>query len=815
MGGEVVLVAVDGSKEINEYALEWAIKNVVEETDSLTFLAVLPSENRLRPSVDRLKQSSGGGIHKFFACLLKTFTNKSGDYSLDKLGLVKEINQDGGYHRINEACLQMMRQLCVTNNVRQVQTKVNVVADATLGSVATKAIDLGATWVILDRRLKTEGEYCLKELSCNIVMVDHAIPTVLKSVDSQSMKKSDLNEHEKDCTMADVLGVLPSYNLDSNSVMTSSSLGFDSRSPRTDGSCSRSSSKRSNVHKTTNVITNIQSSNTYVRQYTQVVHRVGNDAAVYPSTPYSISQGSYFDTDETLGKPVSRPRKARTKSYSGLLKSDMNREESKMALVPTRRSADAPRFRRNNISSMQPNQLLVTKQPSDNWKRQSGPISPSSPMDRTSSIRKTMSVSIKQPPTPPPLCSICKHNAPIFGKPPRKFSYQEIEMATDGFSGKNFLAEGGYGPVYRGIMPDGQFVAVKQLKVVSAQGASEFCSEVEVLSCAQHRNLVMLVGYCTEPEWLLVYEFACNGSLDKHLYRTETQEAMNWKHRMKVAVGVARGLRYLHEDCRVGCIVHRDLRPKNILLTHDFEPIVGDFGLSRLQADGQSAEETRVIGAFGYLAPEYTQTGLITEKADVYAFGVVLLELLSGLKATDLSRSEGQQYLPEWCQTLLENKTLGNILDPSLMEGYIGNEVESMLYSASLCISPDPERRPRMSKVLRILEGDMPNNLAYQHGEPNSPFREHQRKNSYSAGKPLGRIHPASRNYSPKPPIESMHHLKLSSINPRAYKVDSRNMNILPATFSSDRSIHPEELVGQDYQSYLKGSLVEFIHNMN
>lgn len=188
------------------------------------------------------------------------------------------------------------------------------------------------------------------------------------------------------------------------------------------------------------------------------------------------------------------------------------------ALIPARRSADTPRFRHNNLSSIQSKQVTMRKQASRNWKRHSDPISPSSPIDRTSSIRKTMSISIKQPPTPPPLCSVCKYNAPIFGKPPRKFTYEEIEMATEGFSSANFLAEGGYGPVYRGVMPDGQVVAVKHHKLETAQGASEFCSEVEVLSCAQHRNLVMLVGYCTDPVWLLVYEFACNGSLDKHLY---------------------------------------------------------------------------------------------------------------------------------------------------------------------------------------------------------------------------------------------------------------------------------------------------------
>eukprot|EP01018_Ginkgo_biloba_P022772 Gb_18304 [translate_table: standard] len=328
--------------------------------------------------------------------------------------------------------------------------------------------------------------------------------------------------------------------------------------------------------------------------------------------------------------------------------------------------------------------------------------------ERTSSIRRAMSLSSRATAGPPPLCSICQHRAPVFGKPPRKFSYEELEHATDGFSEINFLAEGGYGPVYKGILPDGQVVAVKQHKLASTQGAPEFCAEVEVLSCAQHRNVVMLVGYCMEDrKWLLVYEFACNGSLDTHLYGRAGKPHLEWMSRQKVALGAARGLRYLHEECRVGCIVHRDLRPNNILLTHDFEAMVGDFGLARWQPDGQLEEPTRVIGTFGYLAPEYTQTGQITEKADVYSFGVLLLELVSGRKAIDIYRGRGQQCLLEWARPMLEKKMVYELIDPRLENRYSDNELQCMVYAASLCIRQDPQSRPRMSKVLHILEGDL------------------------------------------------------------------------------------------------------------
>ncbi|KAK9066187.1 hypothetical protein SSX86_013508 [Deinandra increscens subsp. villosa] len=322
-------------------------------------------------------------------------------------------------------------------------------------------------------------------------------------------------------------------------------------------------------------------------------------------------------------------------------------------------------------------------------------------------VRDAVSLSRNAPSCPPPLCSKCQHKAPVFGKPPRWFTYAELEVATRGFSKDSFLAEGGFGSVHRGLLPDGRAVAVKQHKLASSQGDQEFCSEVEVLSCAQHRNVVMLIGFCMEERRrLLVYEYVCNGSLDSHLYGCD-QDPLQWSARQKIALGAARGLRYLHEECRVGCIVHRDMRPNNILITHDFEPLVGDFGLARWQPDGDIEEETKVIGTFGYLAPEYAQSGQITEKADVYSFGVVLVELITGRKAVDLKRPKGQQCLAEWARPLLEKGLINELIDPRLGNCYSAHEIYCMMNAASLCIKRDPNLRPRMSQVLRMLEGDM------------------------------------------------------------------------------------------------------------
>ncbi|XLR03734.1 hypothetical protein S83_069932, partial [Arachis hypogaea] len=235
----------------------------------------------------------------------------------------------------------------------------------------------------------------------------------------------------------------------------------------------------------------------------------------------------------------------------------------------------------------------------------------------------------------------------------RKKLYAELKLATGGFSEANFLAEGGFGSVHRGVLPDGQVVAVKQHKLASSQGDLEFCSE---------------------------------------------REPLEWAARQKIAIGAACGLRYLHEECKVGCIIHRDMRPNNILITHDFEPLVGDFGLARWQPDGDTGVETRVIGTFGYLAPEYAQSGQITEKANVYSFGVVLVEIVTGRKAVDLTRPKGQQCLTEWARPLLEEYAIEELIDPRLGNQYLENEVYCMLHAASLCIRRDPHSRPRMSQ---------------------------------------------------------------------------------------------------------------------
>ncbi|XP_028802653.1 inactive protein kinase SELMODRAFT_444075-like [Neltuma alba] len=227
-----------------------------------------------------------------------------------------------------------------------------------------------------------------------------------------------------------------------------------------------------------------------------------------------------------------------------------------------------------------------------------------------------------------PLCSVCKNKRPKVGWM-KDFSYTELWKATQGFSQKNFLSEGGFGSVYKAELT-GITIAVKKLKNASLQGEKEFKSEVKLLGKARHENVVTLLGSCSEGmHKLVVYEYVCNGSLDQHLSQ-HSRTPLTWKERIKVAIGVSKGLQYLHETN----IIHRDVRPSNILITHDRQPVLGDFGLARNQHE-DSIQSTEVIGSLGYLAPEYAEYGKVSAKIDVYSFGVVLLELITGMRTTD------------------------------------------------------------------------------------------------------------------------------------------------------------------------------------
>ncbi|KAL6211196.1 hypothetical protein ACLB2K_016423 [Fragaria x ananassa] len=305
----------------------------------------------------------------------------------------------------------------------------------------------------------------------------------------------------------------------------------------------------------------------------------------------------------------------------------------------------------------------------------------------------------------PIMCSICGTRTEMYMKDSMTFSYSEIQIATKDFSKENLIGEGGYGHVYKGELKDGREIAAKVRKEASKQGFNEFHSEVYVLSFARHKNIVMLLGYCCkENQNILVYEYICNKSLEWHLF-DDKAAVLEWHRRYAIALGTAKGLRFLHEECRGGTIVHRDMRPSNILLTHDYVPMLGDFGLAKWKTN-DDPESTRILGTLGYLAPEYAENGIVSVRTDVYAFGMTLLQLISGHKIVDGKGEEQGESLRQWAEPLIHSLALHELIDRRLGDSYDTYEVYLMAKAAYVCVQESAEKRPSMGVVVRILEGE-------------------------------------------------------------------------------------------------------------
>ncbi|CAA0828332.1 Protein NSP-INTERACTING KINASE 1 [Striga hermonthica] len=287
----------------------------------------------------------------------------------------------------------------------------------------------------------------------------------------------------------------------------------------------------------------------------------------------------------------------------------------------------------------------------------------------------------------------------------RRFQLRELQIATNNFSSKNILGKGGYGNVYKGHLSDGTAVAVKRLKDGStACGERQFQTEVEMISLAVHRNLLRLYGFCmTAHEKLLVYPYMANGSVAARL---KAKPVLGWPARKRIALGAARGLLYLHEQCDPK-IIHRDVKAANILLDEYCEAVVGDFGLAKLLDHQDSHVTTAVRGTVGHIAPEYLSTGQSSEKTDVFGFGILLLELITGQRALQFGKSANQKgAVLDWVKTLHQEKKIDDIVDKDLKNNFDRIEVEEMVQVALLCTQYLPGTRPKMSEVVRMLEGD-------------------------------------------------------------------------------------------------------------
>nr|CAD1826664.1 unnamed protein product [Ananas comosus var. bracteatus] len=287
----------------------------------------------------------------------------------------------------------------------------------------------------------------------------------------------------------------------------------------------------------------------------------------------------------------------------------------------------------------------------------------------------------------------------------KRFQFRELQIATDNFSSKNILGKGGFGYVYRGQLQDGTLVAVKRLKDGSASGGEiQFQTEVEMISLAVHRNLLRLYGFCmTATERLLVYPYMSNGSVASRL---KGKPPLDWTTRKRIALGAARGLLYLHEQCDPK-IIHRDVKAANILLDDYCEAIVGDFGLAKLLDHRESHVTTAVRGTVGHIAPEYLSTGQSSEKTDVFGFGILLLELITGQTALEFGKASNQKgAMLDWVKKIHQEQKLDVLVDKGLKNNYDRIELEEMVRIALLSTQYAPGHRPKMSEVVRMLEGD-------------------------------------------------------------------------------------------------------------
>ncbi|KAL4333164.1 hypothetical protein GQ457_07G029890 [Hibiscus cannabinus] len=286
------------------------------------------------------------------------------------------------------------------------------------------------------------------------------------------------------------------------------------------------------------------------------------------------------------------------------------------------------------------------------------------------------------------------------------FTLKQIKAATNNFDSGNKIGEGGFGPVYKGQLGDGTIIAVKQLSSKSSQGNREFLNEMGMISCLQHPNLVKLYGCCIEGnQLLLVYEYLENNSLSRALFGPENSRIdLHWPTKQKICVGIARGLAFLHEESRLK-IVHRDIKGTNVLLDKDLNPKISDFGLAKLNDEDKTHISTRIAGTIGYIAPEYALWGYLTHKADVYSFGIVALELVSGKHNMNYGPVGEHTCLLDWACHLQQSGKLLELVDDKLGSDYNKSEAERMIKVALLCTNATPSLRPTMSDVVGMLEG--------------------------------------------------------------------------------------------------------------
>ncbi|KAM0863189.1 hypothetical protein ACQ4PT_044749 [Festuca glaucescens] len=299
----------------------------------------------------------------------------------------------------------------------------------------------------------------------------------------------------------------------------------------------------------------------------------------------------------------------------------------------------------------------------------------------------------------------------------RRYTRREMEEATDGLAAHNVLGEGGYGVVYRGLLRDSTAVAIKSLHNNRGQAEKDFRVEVATIGRVRHKNLVSLLGYCSEgpcSTWIhhivarmLVYEYMENSNLDKWLHHDDGEVSqLSWDTRMHILLGTAKGLAYLHEGLEPK-IVHRDVKSSNILLDGQWNARVSDFGLAKLLCSERPYVTTRVMGTFGYVAPEYARTGMLNERSDVYSFGVLVMEMITGRTPVDYTRPTAEVNLVEWLKRMVAERRVEEVVDPKLPVAPPSKVLKRAVLASLRCVDPDDGQRPTMGHVVHMLEDDL------------------------------------------------------------------------------------------------------------
>lgn len=287
------------------------------------------------------------------------------------------------------------------------------------------------------------------------------------------------------------------------------------------------------------------------------------------------------------------------------------------------------------------------------------------------------------------------------------YTLRELEAAANGFAHENVIGEGGYGIVYYGLLQDGKEIAIKNLLNNRGQAEREFKIEVEAIGRVRHKHLVRLIGYCAEgAHRMLVYEYVNNGNLEQWIHGDVGPcSPLTWETRMNIILGTAKGLAYLHEGLEPK-VIHRDIKASNILLDKQWNAKVSDFGLAKLLGSETSYITTRVMGTFGYVAPEYASTGMLTERSDVYGFGILIMEVITGRNPVDYSQPAKEVTLVDWLKMMVSNKNPEGVLDPKLPEKPTSRALKRALLVALRCVDPNAQKRPKMGHVVHMLEAE-------------------------------------------------------------------------------------------------------------